>query len=121
MSMTQLGSLQNMMAVNAVCPAPEVGMGCTIIGWTDRHAATIFKVGRTANGQPAVWVQEDNAVRTDSNGMSDAQAYRYERNPNGAKRCYTLRKDGKYHAMGDTLRSPALLVGARMHYYDYGF
>lgn len=94
---------------------PEVGMGATMAGWTDRYAGTIIEVSKT--GHRLVW-QEDRATRTDDNGMSDAQSYSYERNPDSPPLTFTRRKDGSYRvAKGQT----RLLLGVRDKHYDYSF
>ena len=51
-------------------PVPEVGMGATVLHWTDRSPATVvevFKIGKAV----AFTVQEDRATRIDQNGMRD--------------------------------------------------
>lgn len=41
----QYGSLNNLMLTGTKGqPTPEVGMGATQLGWTDRHAYTIVEV-----------------------------------------------------------------------------
>ncbi len=94
---------------------PEVGMGATICYWSDRHAATIIQV--TRNGKRIV-LQEDIAIRTDSNGMSEMQTYQFERDPNGALHIATKRKDGSYRITGGKTR---VSIGNRSEYYDYSF
>lgn len=97
---------------------PEVGMGVTILFFSDRHAGTIteieyFKSGQKAGQPKTITVQEDKAIRTDSLGMSDAQSYRYERNPDGMVRVFKANKrTGKFEG---------LLIGHRKHYYDFSF
>lgn len=109
------GSLINVIADGAQAVDPVVGMPATMLSWTDRQAATVIAIER--NGQRII-AQADLAIRTDENGMSDAQAYRYERDPNGSTRTYTRRADGSYRERGGTLR---LVLGQRSHYYDYSF
>lgn len=114
--MARVGSLHNLIADGSDDAAtPEVGMGATVVMWTDRHAATIVEVSRTAH---KVVVQYDRATRTDKYGMSDAQSYEYEADPNGRTETYSRRKDGSYRIAGGQGR---LLVGVRSHYHDFGF
>ncbi len=97
---------------------PQVGDGATSCGWTDRHAGTIIEV---LNDKTVVW-QRDKAIRTDDNGMSDAQAYRYERDPDGVTMQFSLRKNGRWIARGGTMKGGTILsIGVRMEYYDYSF
>lgn len=70
---TQTGSVTNHILSRATIgqPEPTVGMGATLLGWTDRHACTIVEVSMERD-RIVVTVQEDNAKRTDSNGMRRA-------------------------------------------------
>ncbi|WP_306150695.1 hypothetical protein [Roseovarius sp. MMSF_3281] len=105
-------------------PEPEVGMGATLLSWTDRKAATVIEV----DGK-IVKVQHDTAIRTDDLGMTDCQSYRYERNPGGC--IETFRRDGQggydpVHWNDQTKRwnkvgRGGLIVGKRDHYHDFSF
>ena len=92
-------------------------MGATVIGYTDRNSATVIEVkGKTLT------VQMDEATRTDSNGMSESQTYEFTPNPNGAKRVYTLRKNGQWIAQGDSIKNGGRIqLGSRSKYYDFSF
>lgn len=115
---TQTGSLINHLMSREASKVPAVGDGATMLGWTDRHAATVVEV--SASGKKVV-VQQDHAKRIDNNGMSESQSYEYSPNPNGSRDVYTLRKDGSYTRRGDTLGGRQLLIGHREEYYDYSF
>lgn len=91
---------------------PQVGMGCTLCWWSDRDPYTIIKV--SASGK-TFWMQEDNARRTDNNGMSDAQSYEYTPNPNGEVRQVRLTTRG-WKSNGQRVA-----VGHRRKFYDYSF
>lgn len=110
------GSLQNIWASNTL-PKPDfkVGDGATLILWTDRHACTIIAIRK--NGREIVF-QEDTAIRTDKNGMSDAQSYTFERNPEGRTFEATLRQNGTFKIKGE---QTSVLIGHRSHYRDYSF
>lgn len=114
---TQTGSLHNMLISGSRMDVPQVGMGATILYWTDRHACTITEVSKSGK---FVRVVEDKAIRTDSNGMSDCQSYRYEPGE-GSPRTFTLRKNGAWVEQGSSMRGTRLAIGARRHYYDYSF
>jgi hypothetical protein len=109
------GSVQNLLYDGAISKAPEVGDGATVVYWTDRVAATVVEVSKTGH---RVTVREDHAIRTDTNGMSDAQSYRYEPNSNGRTYVATRRKNGSYRVTGTEMR---VLFGGRTHYHDYSF
>lgn|SRR5574337_164337 len=94
---------------------PSVGMGATIRVGSDSYPTTIIQI--TRNGKRIV-IQEDNAIRTDNNGLSELQEYTYQTNPNGAIYIATLRKDGRYRLQGE--QTP-VYIGVRRKYYDPSF
>jgi len=112
------GSVFNNLMQDSLHPTPEVGMGATLLSWTDRTAATIVEVNKSGK---KIKIREDKSTRTDSNGMSDSQAYTYEPNPNGSTREYSLRKNGRWVRVGQPQTGSSLLVGHREEYYDYSF
>lgn len=121
---TQTGSLMNHLMSAPGGATPEPGMGATILRWTDRAAATV-----TGWDGRILTLQLDRATRTDANGMSDAQAYTYERDPDGMT--YTFKRDRKGGWRRCTLNSttgrwimessPGLLLGHRATFHDYSF
>ena len=89
----------------------EVGDGVTIHLWTDAHAATIIR--RTKS---TIWARRDRAIRTDDNGMSESQDYRFEPNEYGyVYECHWSPKRKCFLYMGKPLG-----VG-RHEYYDFSF
>lgn len=112
------GSLVNLMMTNTAEknaePKPEVGMGATIVMWTDRHAATVIEVSKSGK---TIRIREDHAERTDKNGRSDAQSWSFTPNENG--RTYTVRltKRGWKVSGG----GPSVVLGVRSEYYDFSF
>jgi len=111
-------SLVNNIYANSKHPAPEIGMGCTILGWTDRHAATIIEIEKDGK---RIGIRQDIAARVDKNGMSESQDYEYSPG-NGAVRYYTLRKNGRYVHEGEALKNgETIAVGFRREYYDFCF
>ena len=128
---TQTNSLTNHLYSRMTIgqPDPVEGMGATILAWTDRHPGTVINV--TKLSQTVIYVREDKATRTDSNGMSENQSYSYEVSPEG--RLWTFRqtktggweevtvnqKTGRYNkAKGGGL---GLRIGEREKYHDYSF
>jgi hypothetical protein len=113
------GGFFNRVMEQGKMPAPVVGMGATELWYSDRKAGTVVEVN--AKGTRLVW-QEDKATRTDTNGMSDSQAYSYEANPEGTKVVYTLRKNGRWVAQGQGAKNGrSLSLGNRSAYHDYSF
>lgn len=94
---------------------PSIGMGITIQYWSDRKAGTIIQVER--NNKRLI-IQLDKSIRTDKNGMSECQEYRYEPNPEGSIRIATLRKDGRYRVSKTQM---LVVLDIRDEYYDYSF
>jgi hypothetical protein len=114
--MARTGSLVNHLSDRSTSDiTPEVGMGATLIHWSDRTPLTITDVSKTAH---RIFLQEDSATRTDSNGMSDAQSYDYTPNPDGRTHEATRRRDGSYRIKGGDAR---VLIGSRSKYHDYSF
>lgn len=126
----QTGSLVNHLFARGVKgqPTPEVGMGATLLSYTDRHAATICSV-ETIRGTLYISVQEDNAVRTDSNGMSESQEYTYTPNPDGYVKTFRLGKKGMWEAVyknpetgrWNVSQVGGLRIGSRETYHDFSF
>lgn len=121
---TATGSLVNHVASGYRDAVPSVGAGATILHWTDRTAVTIIAVkAHKKTGRPVeVLVQHDTAIRTDKNGMSDCQQYRYEPNPDGSTESFTLRRNGAWVREGSPMKNGTRLkIGARNHFHDYSF
>lgn len=119
-----MSSLINRLIESSKNPEPEVGMGATVIMWTDRKAVTItevinYKSGPKAGTVRAVKTRPCRAIRTDENGMSDAQSYRYEEMPDAPEATWTRRQDGSFRPVGEQYR--VLAIGFRDEYYDYSF
>ena len=112
------GSLVNLIYANSAEPVPAVGMGATILRWTDRAAATIVEVSPSGK---SLKVKGDRSIRTDDNGMSDAQSYRYEPIEDIRPITYTLRKNGRWVRQGDPMNGESLAIGIRDTYHDYSF
>jgi hypothetical protein len=107
---TETGSLTNhVMSYDRTTPV--VGMGATILCWTDRHAATVVKVTRTQ-----CHVRRDKATRADANGMSETQSYTYAPDPSQSVELFRLTKNGWRNSSGN-----GLLIGHREEYYDFSF
>lgn len=108
-------SLINNIMEGSKSEEPKVGMGATELCWTDRHAYTIVEI----RSPKRIKVQQDRAIRTDNLGMSDAQQYRYERDPEAPIITLSLRKDGKWRQVG--CDGNTFKIGYRSEYHDYSF
>lgn len=93
---------------------PQIGDGVTRYFYTDRASYTVIAVV-TPN---KIMVRRDKCVRTDDNGMSDSQQYRYEQDPSGEVLTITRRKGDKWMAKE---KGSYFRVGLRGAYHDYSF
>jgi hypothetical protein len=107
------GSLVNHVQSSFQQPEPVVGMGCTILGWTDRVAGTVIQVGKG-------WinVQEDRFELVEGNYFSESQHYRFSPNPHGYVQTFRRKKDGSWRIGRD---GKGLLLGKREKYRDPHF
>ena len=123
---TQTNSVINSVYASTRGPEPVVGMGATLLSWTDRNPGTVVEVNHRKR---FIVVQDDDYRRTDKNGLSESQAYEYTPNPNGHRRIFRKMKDGRWaeHVVNpDTKRlvkagGCGLLLGRREKYHDFSF
>ena len=108
---TETDSVINHIYANSIAVWPQIGMGCTELCWTDRHAGTIVRVTRTQ-----IHVQRDIATRVDGNGMSESQEYSYAPDKGATVCIFRWTKRGYRNSKGN-----GLLVGVRKEYHDYSF
>ena len=112
------GSLVNNIMNEAPTIIPEIGMGATRLGWSDRNAFTVIDV----LSPKEIRVQRDLAKRIDNNGMSDCQTWEYESNPEGSIYHLTLRKNGRWLQKGCGKKSSnGWVIGLREEYFDFSF
>jgi hypothetical protein len=124
---TETGSMTNHILSRSVIgqPTPEVGMGVTVLGWTDRYAGTIVAM----EGPGIIHVRLDRAERTDHNGMSESQVYRYTPDPNGTAYTFRMKKGGMWENVTRNPRTNrynklggyGLRIGERAAYHDFSF
>lgn len=114
---TQTGSMCNyLLSGTNGQPVPVVGMGATILGWTDRSAGTIVNVGPNAKW---IEVQSDHAKLVAGSAFSEEQTYEFSPNPKGAISRYTLRRNGAYIRAGEKMRDGQMVrIGERDAYHD---
>jgi len=127
---TQTGSLVNHMMSRNGFVLPKEGDGATLLGWTDRHAATVICV-MMVNKKHTVSVQRDMAIRTDKNGMCESQEYEYKRDPSG--QIVHFRWNDKTNSWVEIVHNEktgrwnkaysqsGVLFGERNEYYDFSF
>lgn len=111
---TETGSTCNyLMSGTEGQPAPVVGMGVTVLMWTDRQPGTITRVSKSGK---VFWFKRDNYQRVDSNGMSESQEYTFTPNPDAAEECVSLRNTGAWKSACGQVR-----LGSRDKYHDFSF
>lgn len=108
-------------------PEPTVGMGATILLWSDRHAATVTSVERDA----AVTVQHDTAKVVAGSGHDGSAEYAFSPNPRGELETFQRRQtEARWSAVTfneETRRwnkqksQHALRLGERDEYRDPSF
>ena len=119
---TQTNSLTNhLLSQNS--DEPAVGMGATLLHWTDRTACTVI-----AYDGSVVTLQEDSAARVDGRGMSDQQDYAFTANPDGVIHYYRKNRNGCWvrvvaNETGRLVQADGagLTIGRRDHYHDFSF
>jgi hypothetical protein len=94
---TETGSMVNHLQARATLgePTPEVGMGVTILLWTDRHAGTIQRIFEE-RGQTVLEVTTDKATLVSGSKFSEEQGYTFEPRPDGPKAYFKKRLDGQW-------------------------
>ena len=129
---TQTNSLTNHLYSHMVKgqPEPEVGMGATLLSWTDRYAATIVKVWRMPKkGTIHLVVRQDHSIRTDNNGLSESQKYEFAPNPRGYGHTFRLGRSGRWEEIAYSehtkrwhmIKGLGLRIGEREEYRDPTF
>lgn len=111
-------------------PAPAVGLAATLLGWTDRYAATVCEVTKTNSGKTIVSVRRDTYTPVaGTDRRSENQEYTYETNNIGALSQFVLNRKGQWQEVifnSETNRwnfcgSLGLMLGKRETYYDPSF
>lgn len=123
---TQTGSLINHMYSRMTNgePEPTVGMGVTMLSWTDRDAGTIVEVNMKKR---YIAVTEDSKRRIDNNGISESQEYEYTTVMDGHRNYYRKDRKGQWRRCyyNDNNRlvftTGGLIIGRRESYYDFSF
>ena len=126
---TQTASLTNHLYSRMTIgqPDPVVGMGATVLCWTDRHAATVTALLNSSG--TIIVVREDYARRIDKNGMSESQEYEYSRNTEGRRYIFRKGAHGDWQQIEinsktqrwNKVEGPGLRIGEREEYHDFSF
>ena len=98
---TETASLVNHLYARSVIgqPEPEVGMGATMLMWSDRKPATVVDVRTGRQGRVTVVVQQDEAIITGGSVQDGTAAHRYERDPNGWRLVFERQANGRWRQL----------------------
>lgn len=131
---TQTGSVINHLHSRAVIgePTPVVGMGVTILGWTDRHAGTIYSVTEITSKayQYVIEVGIDDAKVVAGSSHDGSAQYEFTQRPDRPRSTYRKnRKTGFWEGAainaetGRLVKSggKGLRIGEREEYRDPSF
>lgn len=117
------GSLINHLYSRTNDAEAKVGMGATLLSWTDRHAATVVHVSGDIVG-----VKRDNAKVVSGSAHDGSAVYEFSHNQEASTELFRRGKDGKYHGVylnKETGRYKKngnnILIGRREEYRDPGF
>lgn len=124
------GSLVNYISMNSAnAVQPEIGMGVTTFGWTDRYPGTIQSI-ETIRGKVYIGITGDDAQRVDTNGFSEMQEYVYTQRPDAPQSYYRF-NEARQQWEGvrknpETGRwvlnnNNGIRIGEREKYYDHSF
>ena len=103
----------------------EIGSGATICYHSDRKAGTV--IARTA--KTITWQQDTATLISGQSDVSlggfvgsfdNTQQYKYEPNPKGLIRKFSLRKSGRWVQVGDSETGASLIPG-RSEFFDRNF
>ena len=98
---------------------PQLGDGATLRVGSDCYPYTVIEFLNWRGTR--ILVQADIADPAPGCDHFTNQVYTYRRDPNGPTEIYTLRKNGRYHAAGASMKSSSLSIGARRYYQDPSF
>ena len=126
---TQTGSLVNHLIAGAgTLSEIKAGTPATILSWSDRSPATVFRVFKVGSST-IVEVRDDQYKRIDNNGISESQVYEYKTDVNGSRSYWKIDKNGnvsrtyKNEETGrwGKIKSGAIAFGSREKYHDFTF
>jgi hypothetical protein len=93
---------------------PVVGMGASWSPHSDWYPCTVVAVISPRK----IVTQDDRADVVNGSTIDGSAEYKIAPNPNGAQREWTLRKNGRWVAVGESMNSRSLSLGFRRAYHD---
>jgi hypothetical protein len=126
---TETGSVMNHLYSRGTIgqPEPAVGMGVTLLHWTDRSPGTIFRV--LPGKQVVIEVRRDNYRMVSGSAMSESQGYEFTTSPSGSRSFFRREDDGRWQEVRVSEKtgrfvkggSTGLRIGERGAYRDPSF
>lgn len=128
---SQTGSVMNHLMARGTIGQPEakVGMGATILQWTDRSAATIFRVFKWRDCV-AIETREDYSKVVSGSCHDGSASYEHKIDVKGYKRYFVLKDEAWREARMDEAgklklakkgNGYGLRIGSRDAYHDPSF
>jgi hypothetical protein len=106
----------------ATAIVPVVGMGASFGAGSDSYPATVVEVSKSGK---RLWITQDSVVVAGewAEGEDEASLYTTVSNMDGARREYTLRKNGRWILAGCEMKAHymALTLGVRRYRQDPSF
>lgn len=107
-------------------PVPTVGMGVTILCWTDRYVGTINKV---INEKEFHFTIDETVADKSKDCSMGHQNWIHTPQPDGAKRIAMMGRDGRWYEarktktgrMSVSKKCQPLAVGFKNYNYDWSF
>lgn len=127
---TQTASVINHLQSRGVIgqPEPVAGMGATVLSWSDRHAATVFRVLKVGKSV-IVEVREDHSKVVKGSGHDGSAEYEYKVNVSGYPQHFARAENGMWYSVRKSetsgrwvrTKSSSLRLGSRESYRDPSF
>lgn len=128
---SETGSLVNHVLSGAKRVEPELGMGATLLSWSDRDAATVVDIVRDGNGKLKRFATtQDEAHVTSGSGHDGSAVYGYVTRADGARSWWMPNRKGDGYdqirhssATGrwQKVHSGRIVLGRRETYRDPSF
>lgn len=127
---TQTGSVINHLQARATIgqPLPVIGLGATLLLWTDRRACTITNV-QLVRGRTIITVQQDWSSVVSGSAHDGSADYAFAPSPKGSEYHFRCEADGRWQSVvisRETGRwgkagERGLRIGERDEYRDPSF
>ena len=94
--------------------ADWVGTGATELMWSDRNPYTVVEVLSPTR----IVVKADDYKVISGSGHDGSAQYEYTARPDATPVILTLRKNGRWYPIGESIKGTSYAIGTRRRYYD---